>query len=54
MERRALLEMAGKDCDQRSVRDILETTDSKKQHTRRNESDGEEKERAHNRYSGLW
>lgn len=28
MERRTLLEMAGKDCDQRSVRDILRTTDS--------------------------
>jgi len=54
MERRTLLEMAGKDCDQRSVGDILRTTDSKEQHTCRNESDGEEKEGTHNRYNGLW
>ena len=54
MERRTLFEMAGRDCGQRSIRDILETTGSKKRHACRDESDDNEKEGAHNRYNSLW
>lgn len=38
---------------ERSIRDILGTTDSKKRHTCYDESDGKQKEGAHNRYDSL-